>query len=360
MQIIFILFLLLFGSCHKKTLPPIQPALAVHIATAESKEAPIFIEALAHVDSIISIDIRSRIEGELVGIYFQQGQEVKKGDLLFTIDPKPYEATLKQAQATLEQNLANLALAEEKVKRYKSLAKDEYYSQIDYETLQANFAAAKALVDQNKAQVDSARINLDYCWIYAPIDGMTGILQIDYGNLVSADGSTALTTLNQMDPIFLTISVPEFELPRIQKHNREKPLTILAAYESFKEETFPGTLYMFDNSVDPKTGMIKMRGLFENPKRNLWPGQFIRSRIHLYSIPNAVIIPFTGVQMTQDGPVTYVLKSDFTVELRKIELGQREDENVIVLKGLQAGEKIVTEGQLNLYNGAKVFVPGGA
>jgi multidrug efflux system membrane fusion protein len=355
----FCFLFLACGGCSKKQISVPPPAVPVHITQVVTRDAPVFIEALAHVDSITSIDIRSRIEGELVGIYFQQGQEVKKGDLLFTIDPKPYEAALKQAEATLEQNLANLALAEEKVKRYKSLAKDEYYSQIDYETLQANFAATKALVQQNRAQVDSAKINLDYCWIYAPIDGMTGILQIDYGNLIANDGTTPLTTLNQMDPIFLTISVPEFELPRIQKYHRQNPLTITAAYETFNEEVFAGTLYMFDNSVDPQTGMIKVRGLFKNPSRNLWPGQFIRSRIHLYSIPDAVIIPFTGVQMTQDGPTAFIVKNDWTVEQRKIELGQREDENVVILKGISVGEQVVIEGQLNLYPGAKVFVPAG-
>ncbi len=354
----FILLLCLTAGCHKKELPKTPPPVPVRVAVAQSKEVPIFIEGLSHVESITSIDIRSRIEGELVGIYFQQGQEVKKGDLLFTIDPKPYEAELKQAEATLEQNLANLALAEEKVKRYKSLAKDEYYSQIDYETLQANFAATRALVEQNRAQVDSAKINLDYCWIYAPIDGMTGILQIDYGNLINNAGTSPLIVLNQMDPIFVTISIPEFELPRIQKYHRQAPLTILTAYENFQGETFPGTLYMLDNTIDLQTGMIKLRGIFNNPTRSLWPGQFVRSRIQLYTIPDAVIIPFTGVQMTQSGPVVFVLKEDLTVEQRSVELGQREDDAVIVLKGLQAKEKVVVEGQLNLYPGAKVFVAG--
>ena len=358
----FLPLLLLTAGCHKKELPQSPPAVPVRIVAAESKEASIFIEGLSHVESITSIDIRSRIEGELIGIYFQQGQEVKKGDLLFTVDPKPYEAVLKQAEAILNQNLANLSLAEEKVKRYKSLAKDEYYSQIDYETLQANFAATRALVEQNRAQVDSAKINLDYCWIYAPIDGMTGILQIDYGNLVNNaatnTGSVPLTVLNQMDPIFVTISIPEFELPRIQKYHRQAPLTILTAYENFLGETFPGTLYMLDNTIDLQTGMIKLRGIFNNPNRSLWPGQFVRSRIQLYTIPDAVVIPFTGVQMTQSGPVVFVLKEDLTVEQRSVELGQREDDSVIVLKGLQAKERVVVEGQLNLYPGAKVFVAG--
>lgn len=325
------------------------------MGTAIQKETPIYIEALGHVDSITRINIKSRIEGELTGVYFTQGQEVKKGDLLFTIDPRPYQAALKEAQATLEENLANLALAEEKVKRYRTLAKSEYYSQIDYETLQANFASAAALVEQNRAQVDTALINLNYCWIYAPIDGMTGLLQVDYGNLVADNGAT-LSTLNQMAPIYVTFSIPEFKLPQVQKNFSKGELKVLAAYEDFSENVFEGKLFMLDNSVDPNTGMIALRAIFPNCKRELWPGQFIRTRLILTTIPDAVVIPYTAVQMTQNGPVLFIIKDNMTVEQRPITLGQREDGNVIVMKGLMPGEHIVIEGQLNLYNGAKIEI----
>lgn len=351
----FLFFCLLLTACHKKEAPAVVPTYPVKIGIAVQKEAPIYIEALGHVDSITSIQIKSRIEGELTGVYFTQGQEVKKGDLLFTIDPRPYQAALKEAQATLEENLANLALAEEKVKRYRTLAKSEYYSQIDYETLQANFASTSALVEQNRAQVDSALINLNYCWIYAPIDGMTGLLQVDYGNLV-ADNGTTLSTLNQMAPIYVTFSIPEFKLPQVQKNFSKGELKVLAAYENFSEEVFEGKLFMLDNSVDPDTGMIALRAIFPNCKKELWPGQFIRTRLILTTIPDAVVIPYTAVQMTQNGPVLFIVKDNMTVEQRPIALGQREDDSVIVMKGLQAGEHIVIEGQLNLYNGAKIEI----
>ncbi len=347
--------LLFLTSCHKAAPPVPTPAYPVRVTQAIQKEAPIFIEALGHVDSITAIQIKSRIEGELTGVYFTQGQEVRKGDLLFTIDPRPYQAALKEAEATLEQNLANLALAGEKVKRYRTLAKDEYYSQIDYETLQANFASTSALVEQNRAQLDSALINLNYCWIYAPIDGMTGLLQVDFGNLVANDGST-LTTLNQMAPIYVTFSIPEFQLSRVLRHQNGAPLKVLAAYEDFKEEVFQGNLFMIDNAVDPNTGMITLRAQFDNTKRELWPGQFIRTRLLLDTIPNAVIIPYTALQLTQNGPVVFVVKEDKTVDQRPVQLGQREDGNIIILKGLESGETIVTEGQLNLFTGAKVSI----
>ncbi len=347
--------LLALTACHKKTPAPEAPSYPVRTGVVAQKETSLFIEALGHVDSITAINIKSRIEGELTGVYFTQGQEVKKGDLLFTIDPRPYEATLKEARATLEQNLANLALASEKLKRYKTLAKDEYYSQIDYETLQANFASTAALVDQNKAQVDSALINLNYCWIYAPIDGMMGILQVDFGNLVANDGTT-LTTLNQMAPIYVTFSVPEFQLPLIQKYGQGETLKVWAAYEDFTGERFEGKLFMLNNSVDPNTGMISLRALFDNGKRELWPGQFTRIRLILQIVPNAVVIPYAAVQLTQSGPVVFVVKEDRTVDQRTVKLGQREEGQVMVLQGLKAGEMIVTEGQLNLFMGAKVAI----
>lgn len=353
------LLILLLASCHhKKPAPKAAPTYSVLACIAKSKAAPIYIEALGHVDSITAINIKSRIEGELTGVYFVQGQDVKKGDLLFTIDPKPYQAALKEAQAALEQNMANYALAAEKVKRYRTLVNDEYYSQIDYETLQTNMASTSALVEQSKAQVDSAKINLDYCWIYAPIDGMMGILQVDYGNLVANNGST-LANLSQMSPIYVTFSVPEFQLPRIQKSMRSgETLKVLAAYEDFKEEVFEGKLFMIDNSVNSDTGMISLRAVFSNEKKELWPGQFIRTRLVLDTIKDAVVIPYTAVQLTQQGPVVFVIKEDGTVEQRKVALGQREDENVIISQGLKPEEKLVLEGQLNLYNGAKVAIKG--
>ena len=346
---------LILSACHKKHAAPPAPSYPVHIGVAVQKEAPIFIEALGHVDSITAINIKSRIEGELTGVYFTQGAEVKKADLLFTIDPRPYQAALKEAQATLDQNLANLALASEKVKRYRTLVKDEYYSQIDYETLQANYAATSALVEQNRAQVDGALINLNYCWIYAPIDGMMGLLQVDFGNLVANDGST-LSTLNQMAPIYVTFAIPEFQLPQIQKYYTKGTLKVLAAYEDFTDEVFEGKLFMLDNSVDPSTGMITLRALFDNNKRELWPGQFIRTRLILHTVTDAVIVPYTALQLTQTGPVMFVVKDDKTVEQRPVTLGQREDDNIIIIKGIKAGETIVTEGQLNLFPGAKVEV----
>lgn len=354
-KLIPLVILLLIG-CHSKITAPPNPSYPVTVTEAVAKPIDLFIEALGHVESITSIAIRSRIEGELTGIYFQQGQEVKKGDLLFTIDPKPYEAALKEARGTLDQTLANLALAKEKVTRYRTLASDEYYSQIDYETLQSNYAALLAQVEQNQGALDSAAIHLDYCWIYAPIDGKTGILQIDYGNLVKADGSTPLVTLNQMAPIFVTFSIPEFQLQKVRRYQKKNDLRIEAAFDNFEKGSFHGKLYMIDNEVDEQTGMIKIRALFENRARDLWPGQFIRTRLILTTIPKATVIPYSALQLTSAGPIVFVVKNDMTVSQRKVQLGQRQGAEIAIVKGVEPGEKVVLEGQINLTDGTKVFL----
>ncbi len=318
---------------------------------------PIYLEALGHVDPIVSIEIKSRIEGELTGVYFRQGQEVKQGDLLFTIDPRLYEAALREAKGTLEEQIAKLAISQEKVKRYQLLARDEYYSQIDYESLQADLAANRGLVDQSQGAVDRATIDLNYCKIYAPIDGLLGILRVDYGNLVADDGSQSLVTLNQMAPIFVTFSIPEVQLPLIQKNRSSTPLKTLAAYEDFHGEVFEGKLEILDNQVDPGTGMIRLRSTFSNDKRQLWPGQFIRTRLILTTQQNALVIPYTAIQLTLNGPTVFVASDDMTVEQRPVKLGMRQEDEVIVLEGLHPGETVVLEGQLNLSSGAKIYVP---
>jgi membrane fusion protein, multidrug efflux system len=347
--------LLVLAACHKPKVEPPTPTYPVSVSVAEQKEAAIFLEALGHVEAITSVQIRSRVEGELTGVYFTQGQEVKKGDLLFTIDSRPYEASFKQAKATFEQNAAALALAEEKVKRYRLLAKEEYYSQMDFETLQANFASAKALVAQNEAQVEKALLDLNYCKIYAPIDGLTGALQIDQGNLIT-DAGDPLVTVNQMSPIYVTFSLPEFQLSQVQKHRGQNSLKLLATFDDFTQDPFVGELFMIDNAIDSKTGMIQMKGLFNNEKKALWPGQFIRVRLILYSIPSAVVIPYAAIQLTQKEPIVFVLKEDNTVSQRRVKLGQREDDQIVILEGVKVGEKIVTEGQLNLSEGVKVYL----
>jgi len=357
--VLLVSLFLILGCTRKHESSPTPPSFPVKVTTVQKQDIPIYLEALGHVDPIVSVAIRSRIEGYLTGVFFKQGQEVKKDDLLFTIDPKPYEAALKQAKGALEESIANLSLSQEKVKRYQTLVQEEFYSQIDYETLQATFAANQALVTQREAGVDSALINLDYCWIYAPIQGVMSILDVDYGNLVGNDQTQQLATLNQICPIFVTFSLPEIHLPKVQTYQQKNCLKTMVAPEDFSQKTFEGSLEIVNNQVDPNTGMIKLRAVFENEEKRLWPGQFVRTRLILYTQKDALLIPTTAVQMTPSGPIAFIVTKHMTVEKRALTLGQREGERVIVLNGLQEGEQIVLEGQLNLTPGAHIYVVDG-
>ena len=353
-----IILCLFLAACHgKKETMTQELKYPVRVTQAAVASVPLYIETLGHVESVDRIDVRSRIEGELTGVFFTQGQEVKKGDLLFTVDSRLYAAALETAKGALKQSMAQLFIAEEKVKRYKTLTDMDYYSQINYETLQSDFAQAQGLVQQNQGQVDRAAIDLDYCWIYSPIDGLTGIQQIDLGNLVSADGTTPLMTLNQIAPIYVTLSIPEAKLYQVQrKYGKKESIHVLAAYENFKEEFFEGQLFMIDNTVDEKTGMVKMRAIFPNRQKELWPGQFVRTRLILSTMENAVLIPNTAIQLTEKGPIAFVVQPDNRVSQRPLKLGQREEEKIIVLEGVREGETVVVEGQLNLFQDAKVDI----
>jgi len=344
-------------SCFKAPQEPKGYAFPVRIGKSLGKSAPLFIEALGHVESIDRVEIRSRVEGELTGIFFTQGQEVKKGDLLFTIDARGYEAIVESAKGALMEASATLLLAEEKVKRYKTLTQMDFYSQIDYETLQCNWERAKGDALLNQGRLDKANVDLQYCWIYAPIDGLVGIQQIDLGNLVATGGETPLVVINQIAPIYVTFSIPEAKLPLIQKRYCQKErIAVFVAYENFEKQVFAGELFMVDNQVNEKTGTIKLRALLPNTERELWPGQFVRTRL-LYAVQeNAVIIPYSGVQFTDKEPIAFVVTEEKKVEQRKIQLGQRLDGSVIVLEGIEPNETVVIEGQLNLFDGARVEI----
>ncbi len=339
--------LLLLCACSAKAPPP--PAVyKVKTSLAVEKETPLFLEALGHVEPINSVEVLSRIEGELMEVLFTEGREVSKGDLLFTIDPRPYEIRVREAEAQVQEAQAKLSLAQERVTRYAPLARDEYISQLNYETLQTELTVHQATLARNQATLDHAKLELSYCWIAAPIDGLTGILKIERGNLIGADKGQPLVSLNQMSPIYVTFSIPEVNLPRILQAGPQLPVEV-----SLNDATLTGKLQMIDNAVDRKTGMVKLRGIFANDTRMLWPGLFVRSRLILDHI-HATVIPYTAIQVTTSGPLVFVVKPDKTVEARSVQLGQREDLQIIVTQGIHPGETIVTEGQINLVNGAQV------
>lgn len=358
-KIYTILLLFLFFSCSKKEEKKPPLSYAVKIAKAQKMDAPIFLDNIGHVVSVTSIDINSRIEGQLLKVHFEEGDEVKENELLFTIDPRPYENQLAEAQGLLEENVANLYIAKDKLIRNSALVKDDYISQLDYDQLKTDVARIEAIIKQNEASVENAKLNLSYCYIYAPIAGKMGILEIDQGNMIYPDIQSTLTTLNQITPIQVQFTAPEKELPRIQKYFNEGPLTLQVAFEDLAENYIEGKLFMIDNAVDKETGMINLKGVFPNEDRMLWPGKFVKTRLILTIQKDALILPFQAIINTLDGPKIFIVKEDNTVEMRAVQLGQREDENIIIDSGVKEGERVVTEGQLNLYNGVKVTINEG-
>ena len=351
-----LLFFLLCFSCGKNKSPQQERSFPIKKAVVQVKDVPIYIDSIGHVTPRYAIDIKSRVEGELIEVYFKEGQDIKKDDLLFLIDPRPFQNDLEKAEGTLLENLANLHLAKEKVARYSKLIKDDYVAQFDFDSYISKVELYEALVKQNKAEIEQAKLNLEYCSIYSPVDGRTGILQIDKGNLVPIEGSTPLISINQITPIYVILTVPENELPRIRKYHEKGTLKIHVAFEDLAKDFIEGRLDMLDNEVNENTAMIRIRAIFENQDKMLWPGKFVKTRLILTTRPNSLIVPFQAIQITTTGPVVFVIKKDNTIEMRNVVLGQREDENIIIIKGLTPGEEVVTEGQLNLFAGAKVFV----
>lgn len=354
-----LLIFLLTLSCNKKEEKPKVPTYSVKEAKVKKQDAPIYLDNIGHVESITSIKITSRVEGELLDVHFKEGDIVNEGDLLLTIDPRPYEATLKKTKGVLEENKANLFMAKDKFLRNESLIKDDYISQLDFEELATNVSRIEALIKQNKADIEQAKLNINYCHIHAPVSGKMGILQVDKGNMIYPDSQDYIVILNQIEPIYAVFFMPERQLPRIQKYAKENALKVRVAFEDLSENYIEGTLDLIDNQVDKQTGMIKLRAVFDNKNNLLWPGKFVKVRLILTTQKDALLVPFQSVVSTTDGPKIFIIKQNNTVEMRSVTLGQREDDNIIILKGVQEGEKVVLTGQQNLMDGSKISITTG-
>ncbi len=361
----------------------------VTVAVAMQKDVPVEVQVIGNVEAYSTISVKALVGGQLTNVLFHEGDFVKKEQTLFEIDRRPLEAALSQTQATLLQNTAmlgqakaNLArdtaqarYAESQATRYNELFKSGIISRDQAEQLRANADAAqqaveadnaaiesaKATIEAGKASVENAKVQLSYTHIVSPIDGRTGNLTVKQGNVVQAT-SMELVTINQVEPIYVTFSVPEAQLPAIKKHNEEHSLEVRARPQddaTVGEET--GALTFIDNSVDVTTGTIKLKGTFRNASHQLWPGQFVRVTLKLATQKDAIVVPNEAVQTGQNGSFVYVVKQDRSVENRPIVTGARVNQDMVIDRGLDAGETVVTEGQLRLAPGSKVIVrtPGG-
>ena len=342
-----------------------QEAVPVVVAPVEQKNVPVQIKAIGSVEAYSTVQVKSMINGELTGVSFTEGQDVKKGQLLFTLDKRPFEAALQQAQATLARDQAQAANQNAQAKRYDDLYKQGIISKEQRDMQVSSSEALNATVAADKAAVDNAKVQLSYCDIYSPIDGRTGNLIVHKGNQVKAQDTTALVVINQIAPIYVTFSVPEQYLSDIKKYKEEHPLMVSASIPNDSKPAM-GKLSFIDNAVDTTTGTIKLKGEFTNSDRRLWPGQFSDVQLTLTTQSNAIVVPSQAVQTGQNGQYVFVVKADNTAEMRPVKVTRTMGDLTVIASGVNAGDQVVTDGQLRLApTGTKVEAkrangPGGA
>ena len=330
------------------------PAIPVLVAQAVEKRMPLRLHAIGNVETVASVAVKARVDGQIFRAYVRDGQDVAKGDLLFQLDPKPYQSQLAQAEANLAQSQAQLEYLRGQEKRYQELLAQNFVSKEGYAQVASNYHSAEAGVNSASAAVESARVNLAYTTIRAPIGGRAGKVLLSEGNLVKGNDTAALVVINQISPIYVSFAVPEQHLPDIRAHKAKAPMAVEAEIE--KGKMVPGKLAFADNTVDATTGTIRLRGLFANEDKQLWPGQYVDTWITLRDEQNALVVPAQAVQTGPNGPYAYVVKEDSSTEMRPIAVRRTDGEEAVIESGLKAGETVVTDGASRLLPGSRVSI----
>ena len=306
-----------------------------------------------------TVSVKAQVGGEVTAIYFREGQAVRKGDRLFSIDPRPYEIAVRQAESLLEKDRALLKNAEADAARYAGLVQKDYVTKEQYDALLANRDVLAAAVKADEATLAKARLDLGYTDVRAPIDGRTGSLLIDAGNIIKANDTAGAVVIEQTSPIYVTFSVPEQHLPAIKSFMAQGRLTTTAAPAGGQTPPVSGILTFVDNAIDPATGTITLKATFDNGGGTLWPGQFLNVRLTLTTERGVTVVPSQAVQTGQSGEFVYVVKDDLTAEMRPVKVARTFDESAIIAEGVKPGERVVTDGQLRLAPGAKVDIKTG-
>lgn len=337
-----------------KSAPRAVPAVSVTVAVAERRDVPVTLQAIGNVEPFASVAVRARVDGQIVSVGFTEGREVRKGTVLFRIDPRPYEAALRQAEANALRDAAARDQARSQDRRYQELLAKNFVSKEAYAQIATNAATAEATTRASEAALENARLNLEYCTIRSPIDGYPGKVLLQTGNMARANDPNPLVVLNQIRPVYVNFAVPEQVLPEVRRRQGASPLAAEAIDAGTGGTLAAGRLVFIDNAVDPATGTIRLRAQFPNAQAALWPGQFVNVRLGLYRQPNAVVVPAQAVQTGPDGQYVYVIGADMAAEVRPVGVQRTEGDIAVVAEGLSGGEKVVTKGQLRL--GPKVKV----
>ncbi len=334
----------------------------VLIAQAVRKTVPIQLHAIGTVEAYSTVSVRSQIDGKIAEIHFHEGEDVKKGDLLVTIDPRPLEAVLHQAQANLARDRAQLAQAVNDEKRYGYLLEQGVGSREQYDQAHATAQALRATAMADQAAEQTAKINLEYTEIRSPIDGRTGNLMLHPGNLVKAnDSASAIVVINQIKPIYVDFNVPEKDLDEVRRDMTGHQLAVLVRPRSreLQAASESGTLSFIDNAVNANTGTFELKGLFANETERLWPGQFVNVTLTLCELPDTILVPSQAVQTGQDGSFVFVVERDMSAKAHPVVVGDSLEGQTVIKSGLKGGETVVTDGQLRLFPGAKVKIKSG-
>jgi len=356
--LLFPLIVLLLCSCKGKEpeKPKGRPPAPVSVVSAVTRTVPVFIEAIGTVESLSQVSIKSMINGEVTKVHFREGQDVSKGAILFTLDSRPYEASVKKAEADLARIRAQLATAKSNAERYGKLVKDGIVTSEQYESFRTLADSLEADMGAQKANIESLRVQLSYCTIRSPISGRTGNLLIHAGNIVKANDTASLVTINQIRPIAVGFSVPELELNRAKAVMANGELLAEAVPSGGSDAPEKGRVTFIDNAVDSATGTIKLKATFQNKDSKLWPGQFASVRLVFPPMKDAVAVPSQSVQIGQKGEYIYVVKDDMTVEMRVVRSGVKSGGFTVILDGVKPGEQVVSDGHLRLGPGTKVEI----
>ncbi|MDE2515940.1 MAG: efflux RND transporter periplasmic adaptor subunit [Rhodospirillales bacterium] len=353
--------LVVFRHPAAETQAPAAPAgIPVTLGDVRRADVPVFLEGLGQVQAHNSVLVRARVDGMLMRFAVKEGQNVRKGDLIAEIDPRPYQATLDAALAHQQQDQVQLANAKLDLTRYASLAQRDYASRQQLDTQRALVAQYVAALAGDAAAIESAKLNLDFCYIKSPIDGRVGLRLTDPGNLVHANDIAGIVTITQIHPISVVFTLPQTDLPRVQAAMARDPasLPVLANAGDSGKLLDRGLLLTTDNAIDPATGTIRLKASFPNPHDALWPGQFINARLQLETLKDATTIPDAAVQHGPDGLYAYVLHPDGTVYRQALDVTLEQNGIAVIGTGVQAGQRVVVDGQSRLRQGVKVVAVG--
>jgi membrane fusion protein, multidrug efflux system len=336
-----------------------RPPVPVLVAKAVKTTVPQRLTAIGTVQAYATVGVKAQIGGAVVGVHFHEGQEVKKGQLLFTIDPRPFKAALDQAKANRDRTAAQYKLAIAEAKRWDVMFKVHAASSEQYDQAQSAAEALKANLEADQAAVQTAELNLQYTRISSPIDGRAGNLNLNAGNIAKANADSPMVVINQIRPIYVQFSVPEKDLPEIRRRVEAGSLPVIANPPNRPESVSTGVLSFIDNSVDTTTGTIQFKGLFPNQEERLWPGEFVNVTLTLEERPDTVVVPSQAVQTGQNGNFVYVVGPDMTAQIRPVTTGPTLEGKTVIERGLKGQETVITDGQLLLVPGASVRIKQG-